>query len=80
MTDFLPPLRLDGAEVLTDGRFEQRPVGVLTGQIVEAHGLPTVDLAGFWLMPGIIDLHGDGFERQVYPRPSAPFPLPAALA
>ncbi|WP_434620017.1 alpha-D-ribose 1-methylphosphonate 5-triphosphate diphosphatase [Tabrizicola sp. M-4] len=80
MTSFLPPLRLVGAEVLTDSAFERRPVGLMGGQIVEGHGLPEVDLSGFLLMPGIIDLHGDGFERQVYPRPSAPFPLPAALA
>lgn len=80
MTAFLPPLRLVGAEVLTDDRFDCRPVGVMAGQIVEGHGLPEVDLSGFWLMPGIVDLHGDGFERQVYPRPSAPFPLGPALA
>ena len=80
MTVYLPPLCLTGAEVLTDDRFERRPVGVMSGQIVDGHGLPMVDLSGFWVLPGIIDLHGDGFERQVYPRPSAPFPLPAALA
>lgn len=80
MTAFLPPLRLAGAEVLTDDRFEHRPVGLMAGQIVDGQGLPTVDLSGYWLMPGIIDLHGDGFERQVHPRPSAPFPLPSALA
>ena len=80
MHSFLPPLRLVGAEVLTDDRFEPRPLGLIEGRIVEGHGLPEVDLSGFWLMPGIIDLHGDGFERQFYPRPSAPFPLAAALA
>lgn len=80
MTRFLPPLRLSGADVLTDTGFDRRHVGIVSGRIVDGHGLPDVDMAGFWLMPGIIDLHGDGFERQVYPRPSAPFPLPAALA
>jgi len=80
MTAFLPPLRLAGAEVLTGPCFEHRPVGVAEGLIVAGHGLPEVDLTGFLLLPGIIDLHGDGFERQVNPRPTAPFPLPAALA
>ena len=32
-----------------------------------------VDLSGYWLLPGIIDLHGDGFERHIRPRPTAPF-------
>jgi alpha-D-ribose 1-methylphosphonate 5-triphosphate diphosphatase len=80
MTVFLPPLRLVGAEVLTDTEFQHRPVGLAAGQIIDGHGLPEVDLSGFWLMPGIIDLHGDGFERQLFPRPSAPFPMAAALA
>jgi alpha-D-ribose 1-methylphosphonate 5-triphosphate diphosphatase len=80
MTCLMPSLRLTGADVLTDSGFERRPLGIAAGRILDEHGLPGVDLAGFWVLPGIIDLHGDGFERQVYPRPSAPFPLPAALA
>ena len=27
-----------------------------------------IDVGGLWLLPGIIDLHGDGFERQLAPR------------
>ncbi|MBU9700061.1 alpha-D-ribose 1-methylphosphonate 5-triphosphate diphosphatase [Rhodobacteraceae bacterium HSP-20] len=80
MTAFLTPLRLVGAMVLTDDRFDSRAVGVVSGQITDGQGLPEVDLTGFWVMPGIVDLHGDGFERQVLPRPSAPFPLGPALA
>ncbi len=80
MTDFLPPLRLVGADVLTEAGFTDCPIGIAGGQIVDGQGLSDVDLTGFWLLPGIIDLHGDGFERQAYPRPTAPFPLQAALA
>lgn len=80
MPPFLPPLRLTGASTLVGTRFDACDIGVSNGQIVDPAGLPEVDLSGFWLLPGIIDLHGDGFERQVYPRPSAPFPLAAALA
>ena len=80
MSCFLPPLRLVSADVLTDSGFDRQPLGIAAGQIVDGHGVPEVDLSGFWILPGIIDLHGDGFERQVYPRPSAPFPLPEALA
>lgn len=80
MNSYLPPLRLTGAQVLFEDRFETCRIGLATGQIVEGPDLPEVDLSGFWVLPGIIDLHGDGFERQVFPRPSAPFPLSAALA
>lgn len=27
-----------------------------------------VDVGGLWLLPGIVDLHGDGFERHLAPR------------
>lgn len=80
MTRFLPPLRLVGGDVLTDAGFDRQPLGIAAGRIVDGQGLPEVDASGFWILPGIIDLHGDGFERQVFPRPSAPFPLPGALA
>jgi alpha-D-ribose 1-methylphosphonate 5-triphosphate diphosphatase len=38
-----------------------------------------VDLSGYLVMPGIIDLHGDAFERHIAPRPSAPFPVDMGL-
>jgi len=37
------------------------------------------DAAGLWVLPGLVDLHGDGFERQVQPRPGVAFPLPLAI-
>jgi alpha-D-ribose 1-methylphosphonate 5-triphosphate diphosphatase len=38
-----------------------------------------VDLSGYLVLPGIIDLHGDAFERHIAPRPSAPFPVEMGL-
>ena len=38
-----------------------------------------IDLKGQWLIPGCIDIHTDYLERELYPRPSAAFPLPFAL-
>jgi alpha-D-ribose 1-methylphosphonate 5-triphosphate diphosphatase len=38
-----------------------------------------LDAGGRLLAPGIIDLHGDAFERQVMPRPGTFFPLDMAL-
>ena len=38
------------------------------------------DASGLWVLPGIVDLHGDAFERQLQPRPGVAFPEPLALA
>ena len=79
MTDCLPPLRLTGARILRDGEMQARSVGLADGRLIRAP-LPEVDLQGFYILPGIIDLHGDGFEHHMAPRPTAPFPLGAGLA
>jgi alpha-D-ribose 1-methylphosphonate 5-triphosphate diphosphatase len=39
-----------------------------------------LDATGLLVLPGIIDLHGDAFERQLQPRPGVNFPAPLALA
>jgi alpha-D-ribose 1-methylphosphonate 5-triphosphate diphosphatase PhnM len=33
-----------------------------------------------FLLPGIVDIHGDAFERHITPRPGTRFPLDLALA
>lgn len=38
-----------------------------------------VDAGGALLLPGIVDLHGDAFERQIMPRPGVFFPIDLAL-
>jgi alpha-D-ribose 1-methylphosphonate 5-triphosphate diphosphatase len=79
MTSLLPPLRLTGAHVLRDGEMQARSVSLAEGLIVSGPE-PEVDLTGFYILPGIIDLHGDGFEHHMAPRPTAPIPLAAGLA
>ena len=74
----LPPLRLVGAQILRDGEMQRRSLAIAGGRITKGP-LPEVDMAGFYLMPGIIDLHGDAFERHIAPRPSAPFDLVQGL-
>ncbi|HET6610017.1 MAG TPA: alpha-D-ribose 1-methylphosphonate 5-triphosphate diphosphatase [Rhodopila sp.] len=39
-----------------------------------------LDATGLLVLPGIVDLHGDAFERQLQPRPGVNFPAPLALA
>jgi alpha-D-ribose 1-methylphosphonate 5-triphosphate diphosphatase len=38
-----------------------------------------IDASGLLVLPGIIDLHGDAFERQMMPRPGVDFPVDVAL-
>lgn len=75
----LPALRLTGALVLIDDTLEHAALTLAEGVLVEGPARE-VDLSGYWLLPGLVDLHGDGFERHLRPRPSAPFPKPEALA
>jgi alpha-D-ribose 1-methylphosphonate 5-triphosphate diphosphatase len=37
------------------------------------------DATGLLVLPGIVDLHGDAFERQIQPRPGVDFPVDLAL-
>ncbi len=78
MTFVLPPLRLVGALSLRDRTLQARTVAVAGGRI-SAGPFPAVDLTGYYVLPGIIDLHGDAFERHIAPRPSAPFSIETGL-
>lgn len=78
MQPHLPPLRLTGATILRDGAMQDRTVAIASGRI-DAGPYPAVDLSGYYILPGIIDLHGDAFERHIAPRPTAPFPVTMGL-
>ncbi len=78
MTGYLPPLRLTGATILRDGKLQRRSLVVEDGVITKGP-LPPVDMSGYLILPGIIDLHGDAFERHISPRSSAPMPVLAGL-
>lgn len=67
MTDLL----LLGAEVLRPEGFTLGPLGIVAGKIGDADGARQVDLRGYQILPGIVDLHGDGFERHLAPRRGA---------
>ena len=78
MSSYLPPMRLTGARVLRDGQMQQRTVAIEEGRVSKGP-FPDVNLAGYYVLPGIIDLHGDAFERHMAPRPTAPFPMETGL-
>lgn len=74
----LNPVRFTGAKILRDGEMQQRSLSVANGRITKGP-LPEVDLSGYLILPGIIDLHGDAFERHIAPRPTAPFDFKIGL-
>lgn len=68
--------------LLADGSVADTVVTVQDGVIAaigaEASG-DVWDAGNAWVLPGVIDLHGDAFERQMMPRPGVHFPMDLAL-
>ncbi len=64
---------IEGAVHLRDGLI----TGIQTGPITSPNA---IDLEGDYLIPGLVDLHTDNFERLVRPRNSVDWPVMAALA
>ena len=74
-------LRIDGGQVLLDGAFTTGTLGIQDGRIESAAPASrSIDATGLLVLPGIVDLHGDAFERQIQPRPGVDFPMPLAVA
>ncbi|WP_179147467.1 hypothetical protein [Cylindrospermopsis raciborskii] len=59
----------DGTVLIEDGIF----TSINQSQI--PHGFDIVNGQGLQMLPGIIDLHGDAFERMICPRPGINIPL-----
>jgi alpha-D-ribose 1-methylphosphonate 5-triphosphate diphosphatase len=72
---------LTGARVLAGGELRRADLAIREGRIANspAPGATAVDLSGLWLLPGIVDLHGDAIERIIMPRPGVSFPLEMSL-
>ena len=64
-------ITFENAEVLQRYGFEKTPLSIAEGLIVEDGAGRAIDLAGYHILPGIVDLHGDGFERHLAPRRGA---------
>jgi alpha-D-ribose 1-methylphosphonate 5-triphosphate diphosphatase len=56
MPDLPTPLRLTGAHILRDGRLQHRSIAMKNGRLTRGP-LPAVDLSGYLVLPGIVDLH-----------------------
>jgi alpha-D-ribose 1-methylphosphonate 5-triphosphate diphosphatase len=71
-----------GTVLLATEGLRQAAVSIRNG-LIEPAGteLPgaRLDASGLLVLPGIVDLHGDAFERQIQPRPGVDFPVDMAL-
>ncbi|MGP6087739.1 alpha-D-ribose 1-methylphosphonate 5-triphosphate diphosphatase [Antarctobacter jejuensis] len=64
-------LDLQGARVMRPGGWDSGALSLAGGVIVDGTAGRAVDLSGYDLLPGIVDVHGDGFERHMAPRRGA---------
>lgn len=69
------PEPVPGAVVCSGGRIER--VG---GPELDPGPATIIDVAGRWVLPGIVDVHGDAFERSLMPRPGVEVDIDLALA
>jgi len=75
-------MRIAGGQILMDGVFEETDLSIAEGVIVatgSASGEDVFDASGCIILPGIVDIHGDAFERNIMPRPGVFFDLEIAL-
>ena len=80
MTDIL----IEGGRALLGGEVLEASLQIADGKIGtvgsnHGRGSCCLDARGLLVLPGIIDLHGDAFERQIMPRPGVDFPIDVAL-
>jgi alpha-D-ribose 1-methylphosphonate 5-triphosphate diphosphatase len=75
---------IEGGRVVLDGAIAETSLQIAGGKIGEigpdqGRGSRCMDARGLLVLPGIVDLHGDAFERQMMPRPGVDFPVDVAL-
>ena len=78
-------MHIVGGEVLlASGELAPVSLGIDNGTIVEIDaarrdGDGSIEAQGLLVLPGIVDIHGDAFERQIMPRPGVLLPLDVAI-
>ena len=77
-------LSIIGGRALIGGQFADTSLSIANDHIVHVGAAPhthasELDARDLLVLPGIVDLHGDAFERQMMPRPGVDFPLDVAL-
>lgn len=75
----------NGSVLLPEAGFADAEIRIEAGLICDiansvSHAAATIiDARGCFVLPGIVDIHGDAFERQIMPRPNADFPMSLAF-
>lgn len=59
------------AQILCGGVLEHGDLSVYDGRIAQDTGGRQINAQGYVILPGIVDLHGDGFEHHLAPRKGA---------
>src|SRR5882757_4743852 len=77
-------ISIEGGRALLGAEIVETSLQVADGEISAVgseHGRGSLglDASGLKVLPGIVDLHGDAFERQIMPRPGVDFPIDVAL-
>lgn len=78
-------LRIEGGQTLVDGELVDTTIdiarcsSVISGIGREDNSKCRIAARGLMVLPGIVDVHGDAFERQLMPRPGVDFPVDVAL-
>jgi len=77
-------LFIEGGRALLGHEIHETTLRIAGREIVavgtdNSHSSPGFDAGGLLVLPGIVDLHGDAFERQMMPRPGVDFPIDVAL-
>src|ERR1700721_3368123 len=78
-------IRIEGGRALIGDRLESTSLHLAPAQGVssalgsDAPATRGIDADGLLVLPGIVDIHGDAFERQMMPRPGVDFAMDIAL-
>lgn len=83
MTKPFANIVIEHGRVLCGGELVETRIEIADGRIADIDAGPAADLRldarGLLVLPGIVDIHGDAFERQMMPRPGVDFPVDVAL-
>jgi len=85
MTNKVSKFCIEGGRVLLpSGETQETDIVISEGRIdaigvSPAKTVKRIAASGCMVLPGIVDLHGDAFERQIMPRPGVTFPLEIAF-
>lgn len=76
-------MRIQDGQALIGGELVAADIDI-DGDVIAAVGSECgngrcFDARGLYVLPGIVDIHADAFERQLMPRPGVGFPIDVAL-